>query len=85
MFQARVYHVYTRFNERVRIGDCWDPVDHVVITRRIFLSYTGKGVLVFCHGTNILKSYGVHEVYRDMMGCSLVKTLRFLKSRYVGW
>ena len=40
MFKTRVYHVYMRFNERVRIGDCCDPVDHAVFTRRIFLSYT---------------------------------------------
>ena len=40
MFKTCVYYVYPRFNERVRIGDCCDPVDHVVFTRRIFLSDT---------------------------------------------
>ena len=40
MFKTRVYHVYTRFNKRIRIGDCYDPVDHVVFARQIFLSYT---------------------------------------------
>ena len=40
MFKKRVYHVYTRFNERIRIGDYCDPVDHVDFARRIFLSYT---------------------------------------------
>ena len=61
----RVHHVYTRFSERVRIGDCFDLVDHVVFTWRIFLSYTlRQGVLVFWHRTNIVKSYGVHVPYR---------------------
>ena len=40
MFKTRVYHVYTRYNEGIRIGDCCDPGDHVVFARRIFLSYT---------------------------------------------
>ena len=40
MFKTRVCHVYTRYNERIRIGDYCDPVDHVVFATRIFLSYT---------------------------------------------
>ena len=40
MFKTRVYRVYTRFNERIRVGDYCDPVDHVDFARRIFLSYT---------------------------------------------
>ena len=40
MFKTRIDHVYTRFNERIRIGDYCDPVDHVYFARRIFLSYT---------------------------------------------
>ena len=48
MFKTRVYHVYMRFNERIKIGDYCDPVDHhdhVDFARRIFLSYTLQGGL----------------------------------------
>ena len=40
MFKTRVYHVYSRYNERIRIGDYCDHVDHVVFATQIFLSYT---------------------------------------------
>ena len=77
MFKMHVYHVYRRFNERIRIGDYCDPVDHVDFARRIFLSYTlrhGGLCLLTYNQYYIVKSYDIHEPYRNMMGCCLVRT-----------
>ena len=42
MFSLCVYHVYMQFNEGVglRMGDCCDPVDHVVLLDRFFFKVT---------------------------------------------
>ena len=34
MFDLHVYHVYTHFNDGVNIGDCCDPVDHVILLHK---------------------------------------------------
>ena len=71
-------YVYMHFNEGAKICDCCDPVDHVVLIDKFTKTYTlrqGRSLFSDIEPINIVKSYGIHGPYRNMMGCCLVRTL----------
>ena len=66
------------FNEGVKIGDCCDPVDHVVLLDKFTKTYAlrqGRFLFSDVEPIYIVRSYGIHGPYRNMMGCCLVRTL----------